>query len=59
MTDRHGPWANSDNFLVFAFFSPVRCIKFAIFVYSQMFFVQGRRSSSADVNTLCFYANKL
>jgi len=32
---------------------------FAFFVYSCIIFIRWRRSSSADVNKFCFYANKL
>jgi len=28
------------------------------FVYSRIIFIKRRRSSSADVNKFCFYANK-
>ena len=35
------------------------CTIFAIAVYSRIIFINWRRSSSADINKFCFYANKL
>jgi len=32
---------------------------FEICVYARTIFIKWRRSSSADVNKLCFYANEL
>jgi len=49
----------SDTSLVFEFPLIARCIIFVIFVCSRTIFIKRRRSSSADVNKLCFYANKL
>ena len=44
------------HFLVFEFFH-VRCIIFAISVYSRITFIKLCSALSADVNKFCFYAN--
>jgi len=57
---RHTRWANKvTHFGGIWVYVLVRCIIFAMSVYSRIIFIKWRRSSSADVNKFCFYVNKL